>query len=66
MYITVEELYDLKNKYIKEIIELEMKKAVVDDLISIAEAKKPVVEGVCEDEEETEEVVEETTTDESY
>ena len=55
MYITIEEMYAMKDKYSKEILELEMKKAVVDEFIEFAEAKTPVV---CEEEvaEETEEV----------
>lgn len=56
MYITVEEMYALKAEYDKQILELEMKKAVVGDLIAIAEAKAPV---------ESEEVVETEATEES-
>ena len=57
MYITLEELYDMKNRYSKEILELEMKKAVVDDLIVFAEAKAPVQEEVEEEETVEEETV---------
>lgn len=61
MYITIEEMYELKNKYSKEILELEMKKAVVDDLIAFAEAKEP-----CKsDEEEVEEIEEVETAEET-
>lgn len=55
MYITIDELYEMKNKYSKEIIELEMKKAVIDDLIAFTEAKEVATE---EDKEETVEDVE--------
>jgi hypothetical protein len=66
MFMTIEEMYAMKEQYSKEILELEMKKAVVDDFIRFVEAKQPVaVEDVC-DEEETEVVEEETATDESY
>lgn len=41
MFITVEEMYALKEQYSKEILELEMKKSVIDDFIRIAEAKEP-------------------------
>lgn len=40
MFITVEEMYALKASYEKAIIELEMKKSVVDEFIAIAEAKE--------------------------
>ena len=56
MYITVEEMYALKAEYDKQILELEMKKEVVGDLIAIAEAKATV---------ESEEVVETEATEES-
>jgi hypothetical protein len=55
MYITIDELYEMKNKYSKEILELEMKKAVIDDLIAFAEAKEVATE---EDKEESVEDVE--------
>ena len=55
MVITLNELYELKNKYNKEIDMLEMKKDVVDDLILIAKAKEPS--------EVNEEEVEETETE---
>lgn len=49
-------MYALKAEYDKQILELEMKKEVVGDLIAIAEAKAPV---------ESEEVVETEATEES-
>lgn len=49
MFITVEEMYELKEQYSKQILELEMKKSVVDEFIAIAEAKAPSDE--CEVEE---------------
>lgn len=55
MFITVEEMYALRAEYDKQILELEMKKSVVGDLIAIAEAKAPV-ETETENEAETEEV----------
>ena len=63
MFMTIEEMYAMKEQYSKEILELEMKKAVVDDFIRFVEAKKPVVvEDVCDEETEVE-VEEETATD---
>lgn len=55
MYITVEEMYAMKEKYEKEMLELEMKKSVVEDFIRFAEAKKPVEEATEEVETENEE-----------
>lgn len=49
MFITVEEMYALRAEYDKQILELEMKKAVVGDFIAIAEAKAPVEETVVEE-----------------
>lgn len=68
MCITVEEMRDLYAEYERQIVELEMKKAVVRDFIAIAEAKEPCK---CEREETFETVnfeipVAETETDGSY
>lgn len=40
MYMTIEEMYAFKNKYEQEILELQRKKAVVDEFIAFAEAKE--------------------------
>jgi hypothetical protein len=55
MFITVEEMYELKEQYSKQILELEMKKAVVDEFIAFAEAKSPIEE-VAVEETETEDI----------
>ncbi len=55
MFLTIEELYALKEQYIDELNKAQAKVAVVGDLIKLAESK--VVEPVCEEEAvETEEV----------
>lgn len=54
MFITIDELYEMKDKYSREILELEMKKDVVDDLIKYAEAKQVSHEEVELEEVETE------------
>ena len=40
MFITVEEMYAMREEYDKQIVELEMKKSVVNDFIALAEAKE--------------------------
>ena len=65
MFITIEDLYEMKESYQKEADTLILKMAVVDDLIKVAEVKKESeVETVSYDEVEVE--VEATETVENY
>ena len=63
MFLTIEELYAFKARYEEEISEINRKKAVVDELIAFAEAKKL---DKSEEEVETETEVEETAETESF
>ena len=63
MFLTVEEMLELKSCYEKEARAIEAKIAVVDDMVAMAQSKSPVQPEVCETEEtETEVVVQEETT----
>ena len=56
MYISVKELYEFKESYMKQKEELNRKMEVVDELISYAEAKLPEQETVEEETTEQEEL----------
>lgn len=56
MYISVKELYEFKENYMKQKEELNRKMEVVDELISYAEAKLPEQEAFEEETTEQEEV----------
>ena len=43
MFITIEELYSMKKKYLAELRAVEAKLAVVDDFIGYAQSKEPIV-----------------------
>lgn len=62
MFLTVEEMLELKAKYEKEVRALNAKIAVVDDMVAMAQSKSPVEPEQEETEVETETVVEEATT----
>ena len=65
MFITIEDLYEMKESYQKEVDTLILKMAVVDDLIKVAELKKESeTETVSYDEVEV--VAEATETVENY
>lgn len=58
MFLTIEELYVLREQYVDELNKAQAKVAVISDLIKLAEDKEPVKsEG---EEEVSEEVVDET------
>jgi hypothetical protein len=42
MYITIEELYSMKEQYFEELRACQAKISVVEDLIKVAEDKEPV------------------------
>lgn len=64
MIMTVEEMYEFKARYEKEIEELKRKKAVVDEFIAFTEAKG-AIEDVSQDC-EPEDVEEETATAQNF
>lgn len=60
MFLTIEELYALREQYVDELNKAKAKVSVISDLIKLAEDKEPVKSEGEGEEEVSEEVVEET------
>ena len=60
MFLTIEELYALREQYVDELNKEKAKVSVISDLIKLAEDKEPVKSEGEGEEEVSEEVVEET------